>query len=215
MTNKAIEALSVEIKDLHETPIKVQAAAERLMDMVPRNVFWALGKDFVIAGGALRDLIRGRRPNDLDVWIEGDPNNIETRLRKNYDVVVHASAYMNLESLVVKVFKLCGHLLPEPLDVMVLGEDKPLDPALIIADFDFTVNAAALLYREGKPIMFYHHRDFFSHLDLGLLQPISRLSQDNFISLNRVCKMIQRGFQPSLQVLRDIVELNLQREEHV
>jgi hypothetical protein len=214
MTNKAIEALSIVVTDLDQTKIKVQAVAERLTEMIPAST-WGFGKDFVIAGGSLRDLIRGRQPNDLDVWVKGDPRKIETYLRRDYDGVLKRSPYAGAEHLVAEVFKLRGWGLPLPLDVMVLGEDKPLDPALIIADFDFTVNAAALLYREGEPIMFYHHRDFFSHLDLGLLQPISRLSQNNFISLYRVCKMIQRDFQPSLQVLRDIVELNLQREEHV
>ena len=102
-----------------------------------------------LVGGAVRDLLRGGRPFDLDLVVEGDP--VATARRIGHDVVVHdrfGTSTVSAGGFCYDIARSRRESYPRP------GALPEVEPAPVTEDLrrrDFTVNALAVALGGPEP----------------------------------------------------------------
>ncbi len=102
-----------------------------------------------LVGGAVRDLLRGRTPRELDVVVEGDPATLVERLAGAAAAVRHArfeTATVSTAGGRVDVARSRRERYPTPA---ALPEVEPAPLAEDLRRRDFTVNAIAVSLEDG------------------------------------------------------------------
>ena len=102
-----------------------------------------MGINAVVAGGAVRDQIRGVDPTDIDVWLLGDTSNVNpdvlASLLTNPEVQDNTdSAYYNVRILVKGSYVDSGGI-TRRVDIIVPGEHYN-SPVELVGSFDFSIN---------------------------------------------------------------------------
>ena len=123
--------------------VRALPAGEKLFERVPepRNVH--------LVGGAVRDLLRGGRPLDLDLVVEGDPVQLTAALRG--DTQVHdrfGTSTVKLDGFTFDIARARAETYERP------GALPEVTPAGLEQDLlrrDFTVNAIAIGLAEPGP----------------------------------------------------------------
>ncbi|HWM64833.1 MAG TPA: hypothetical protein VNP96_12695 [Solirubrobacterales bacterium] len=135
------------------------------------------GKPVYLVGGAVRDLLLGRRRTDIDLVVEGDAAALAVRL--GADVVEHerfATAKAQLDGHEVDIATARAETYPQP---GALPEVEPT--AGIAADLarrDFTINAMAIPLLRRDPELIDPHRGR-EDLEAGLLRVLHSGSFDD------------------------------------
>ena len=163
---------------------------------------FASSLNFWVAGGAVRDLIAGKRIHDLDVFFPGEQSRLiferrlkeicRDRMRVNHD----SATAVHIETLPGSPF---GHL---QIDSIKRYFGSPADT---IVQFDYTVNCAAVQYNSiTGQMLFTHHPDFF--VDLAAHRLMVNKLPFPVDSLRRAFKYVERGFKICPGELQKVVD---------
>lgn len=131
-----LAAVKVPSADQLLAQVRALPAGEKLFERVPEP------DGVYLVGGAVRDLLRGGRPLDLDLVVDGDPVALTSRL--GGDAKLHdrfGTSTVKLDGFTVDIARTRAETYPRP------GALPDVEPAGLDQDLqrrDFTVNAIAI-----------------------------------------------------------------------
>ena len=156
--------------------------------------FYVRQFDCFIAGGCFKDLLSGRKPNDVDLFFKDS-----SAYNKAIELIIKNNRYIYVEEseLAITVYdKLTGY----NIQLIKKGYFKTAED--LLNDFDFTV-VQFCLYRDRYGFEVLKHIKFDEHLKNKELVIDNEINTP-LTTLLRVGKYAKYGYVPRLKTLKEI-----------
>jgi len=179
--------------------VRALPAGQKLFELVPEP------DGVYLVGGAVRDLLRGGRPLDLDLVVDGDPAELTASL--GGDARVHdrfGTSTVHLDGFTFDVARARAETYARP---GALPEVAPSDLEQDLRRRDFTVNAIAVALGGSEPGRLYAPAEALDDLERRLLRVLhDRSFEDDPTRMLRLARYASRlGFAAEPHT-RDLLE---------